>query len=64
MDEKAGSTILVHTRNITQHQTYLRVKVFQAKGPKKQAEVATLISSKVYSRPKLIKRDGERYTSY
>jgi hypothetical protein len=40
---------------------YLRVKgwrkIFQAKGPKKQAGVAILISDKTVFKPRLIRRD-------
>jgi exonuclease III len=46
---------------------YLKVKgwkkIFQANGPKKQGGVAILISTKIDSQPKVIKRDG-KYTSY
>ena len=36
-------------------------KVFQANGPRKQAEVATLISNKIDFQPKVIKCDVEGY---
>ena len=42
---------------------YLRVKgwktIFQANGPKKQAEVAILILNKINFQPKVIKKDKE-----
>jgi exonuclease III len=42
---------------------YLRVKgwktIFQANGPKKQSGIATLISSKTKTQPKVIKKDEE-----
>jgi exonuclease III len=44
---------------------YFRVKgwktIFQANGPKKQAGVAILISNKINSQPKVIKKDKERH---
>jgi hypothetical protein len=44
---------------------YFRVKgwktIFQANGPKKQAEVAILISNKINFQPKVIKKDKERH---
>jgi hypothetical protein len=36
-------------------------KVFQANGPKKQASVSILISSKIDFQPKVIKRDREEH---
>jgi hypothetical protein len=36
-------------------------KVFQANGPRKQAEVATLISNKIDFQPKVIKHKEEEY---
>jgi exonuclease III len=45
------------------HRHYLRVKewktIFQANGPKKQAQVPILISNKIDFQPKVIKKDKE-----
>jgi|UPI00001EB2D6 exonuclease III len=52
-----------HLNNKDRHN--LRVeslkKVFQANGPKKQAEVAILISNKIDFQPKVIKHDEEKH---
>ena len=52
-----------HLRDKDRH--CLRVKgwktIFQANGPKKQAEVAILISNKINFQPKVIKKDKERH---
>ena len=51
----------IHLNN--KDKNYLRVKrwkkVFQAKGPRKQAEVAILISNQIDFQPKVIKSDEE-----
>ena len=65
MDGKAGSHILLLTRNTpqTQRQTFIQSKglekVFQSNGPKKQAGVALLISNKTGFKLKSIRRDGD-----
>ena len=35
--------------------------MFQANGPKKQALVAIVVSTKIHFKPKLIRRDGGRH---
>jgi exonuclease III len=61
------SSILQHTRNTSRQKDrhYLRVKgwrkVFQVKGPRKQAGVAILIANIIDFKPKVIKHDEERH---
>ena len=65
MDTKAGSILLLYTRNTPQSQRLILPqskgweKVFQSNGSKKQAGVAILTSNKIDLKLKSIRKDGE-----
>jgi hypothetical protein len=67
MSVRTGSIPLLHPRNkpynISDRHYLIGVgkRFFQANGPKKQAVVAILISKKIDFKPKLIRRNKERY---
>ena len=65
MNMKAGSSLLLYTRNTPQPQRQTLPqskglgKFFQSNGPKKQAGVAILISIKIDFKLKSVRRNGE-----
>lgn len=67
---QAVSSILLHARNTPQWQRQTLPqskrleKIFQANRPKKQADVAILLSNKIDFQPKFIKKKMQKDTSY
>ena len=61
MDMKAGSILVMYTRNTPQPQRQILPqsweKIFQSNGPKKQVGVAILIYNKIDFKLKSIRRD-------